>query len=37
VDSVWPLEQFQYGYQRLDSGHARGKVIFDLLINTAKA
>jgi NADPH:quinone reductase-like Zn-dependent oxidoreductase len=37
VDSVWPLEQFQYGYQRLDSGHARGKVIFDLLMNTAKA
>lgn len=36
VDSVWPLEQFRYGYQRLDSGHARGKVIFDLLMNTRK-
>lgn len=36
VDSVWPLEQFRNAYQRLDSGHARGKVVFDLLMNTPK-
>lgn len=36
VDSVWPLEQFRSAYQRLDSGHARGKVIFDLLMNTGR-
>lgn len=36
VDSVWPLEQFKNAYERLDSGHARGKVIFDLLLNTQK-
>ncbi|KAJ6084403.1 hypothetical protein N7486_011203 [Penicillium sp. IBT 16267x] len=36
VDSVWPLEQFQNAYERLDSGHARGKVVFDLLLNTQK-
>ncbi|KAJ5825775.1 hypothetical protein N7474_002913 [Penicillium riverlandense] len=36
VDSVWPLEQFQNAYKRLDSGHARGKVIFDMLLNTQK-
>lgn len=36
VDSVWPLEQFQSAYQRLDSGHARGKIVFDLLMNTQK-
>jgi NADPH:quinone reductase-like Zn-dependent oxidoreductase len=37
VDSVWPLEQFQHAYQRVDGGHARGKIIFDLLLNTPKA
>lgn len=36
VDSVWPLEQFQNAYERLDSGHVRGKVIFDLLLNTQR-
>lgn len=36
VDSVWPLEQFRHAYQRLDGGHARGKVIFDLLLNAPK-
>ncbi|KAJ5819858.1 hypothetical protein N7474_005449 [Penicillium riverlandense] len=36
VDSVWPLEQFKIGYGRLESGHARGKVIFDMLLNTEK-
>ncbi|KAK9236430.1 hypothetical protein V1525DRAFT_407061 [Lipomyces kononenkoae] len=33
VDSVWPLEQFQEAFKRLDTGHARGKVILDLLLN----
>ncbi|EEA27243.1 hypothetical protein TMatcc_004474 [Talaromyces marneffei ATCC 18224] len=37
VDSVWPLENFKYGYQRLESGQTRGKVIFDLMVNTPKA
>lgn len=36
VDSIWPLEQFKAAYERLDSGHARGKVIFDLSLNTRK-
>ncbi|KAJ5612665.1 hypothetical protein N7510_005859 [Penicillium lagena] len=36
VDSVWPLEQFKNAYERLESGHARGKVIFDMLLNTEK-
>lgn len=36
VDSVWPLEQFRSAYERLDSGHARGKVVFDLLMNTTR-
>jgi NADPH:quinone reductase-like Zn-dependent oxidoreductase len=36
VDSVWPLERFQYGYQRLERGQTRGKVIFDLTMNTPK-
>ncbi|KAK9320197.1 hypothetical protein V1517DRAFT_330057 [Lipomyces orientalis] len=33
VDSVWPLEQFQEAFKRLDSGHARGKIILDLSLN----
>jgi NADPH:quinone reductase-like Zn-dependent oxidoreductase len=37
VDSIWPLEQFKNAYERLESGHARGKVIFDLLLNTEKS
>ena len=36
VDSIWPLEQFQAAYERLGSGHTRGKVVFDLSLNTRK-
>ncbi|KAL2868896.1 NADP-dependent oxidoreductase [Aspergillus lucknowensis] len=36
VDSVWSLEQFEHGYARLESGHARGKVVFDLTLNVPK-
>ncbi|KAL4973117.1 zinc-binding dehydrogenase-domain-containing protein [Aspergillus desertorum] len=36
VDSVWSLEQFEPGYERLESGHARGKVVFDLMLNVRK-
>jgi NADPH:quinone reductase-like Zn-dependent oxidoreductase len=30
VDSVFPLEKFEEAFKRVDSGHARGKVVFDL-------
>ena len=33
VDSVWPLEQFNEAFKRMDSGHARGKIIIDLSLN----
>jgi NADPH:quinone reductase-like Zn-dependent oxidoreductase len=33
VDSVWPLEQFEEAFKRMDSGHARGKIILDLSLN----
>lgn len=33
LDSVWPLEQFEEAFKRLDSGHARGKIIIDLSMN----
>ncbi|EDP50977.1 hypothetical protein KXW98_002865 [Aspergillus fumigatus] len=33
VDSVWPLEQFEDAFKRLDEGHARGKIILDLSLN----
>ncbi|EAW14985.1 NADP-dependent oxidoreductase [Aspergillus clavatus NRRL 1] len=33
VDSIWPLEQFEDAFKRLDSGHARGKIILDLTLN----
>ncbi|RAH47114.1 NADP-dependent oxidoreductase [Aspergillus brunneoviolaceus CBS 621.78] len=33
VDSVWPLEQYQEAFKRLDEGHARGKIVFDLSLN----
>ncbi|KAF7585412.1 hypothetical protein BBP40_010975, partial [Aspergillus hancockii] len=33
VDSVWPLEQFEAAFARVDGGHARGKVILDLSLN----
>ncbi|KAL5339035.1 putative zinc-binding oxidoreductase [Aspergillus crustosus] len=36
VDSVWSLEQFEHGYARLEGGHARGKIIFDLTLNVRK-
>jgi NADPH:quinone reductase-like Zn-dependent oxidoreductase len=36
VDSVWSLEQFEHAYARLESGHARGKVVFDLTLNVRK-
>jgi NADPH:quinone reductase-like Zn-dependent oxidoreductase len=33
VDSVWPLEQFEAAFARLDGGHAKGKIILDLSLN----
>jgi NADPH:quinone reductase-like Zn-dependent oxidoreductase len=33
VDSVWPLEQYEEAFKRLDGGHARGKIVFDLSLN----
>lgn len=33
VDSIWPLELFEEAFARLDGGHARGKIIFDLSLN----
>ena len=33
VDSVWPLEQYEEVFQRLDGGHAKGKIVFDLSLN----
>jgi NADPH:quinone reductase and related Zn-dependent oxidoreductases len=33
VDSVWPLEQYEEVFKRLDGGHAKGKIIFDLSLN----
>lgn len=36
VDSIWPLEQFQAAFDRVGSGHARGKVVLDLLLNMPK-
>ncbi|OJJ66098.1 hypothetical protein ASPBRDRAFT_164088 [Aspergillus brasiliensis CBS 101740] len=33
VDSVWPLEQFRSAFSRLDEGHARGKIVFDMSLN----
>jgi NADPH:quinone reductase-like Zn-dependent oxidoreductase len=33
VDSVWPLEQFEEAFKRLDGGHAKGKIVFDLELN----
>ncbi|CEJ58890.1 hypothetical protein PMG11_07535 [Penicillium brasilianum] len=33
VDSVWPLEQFEEAFKRLDGGHSRGKIVFDLSLN----
>ncbi|CAG8008160.1 unnamed protein product [Penicillium salamii] len=33
VDSVWPLEQYEEAFRRLDTGHAKGKIVFDLELN----
>ncbi|KAA8642788.1 NADP-dependent oxidoreductase [Aspergillus tanneri] len=33
VDSVWPLEQFQSVFDRVEGRHARGKVVMDLRLN----
>ncbi|CAK37992.1 NAD(P)-binding protein [Aspergillus niger ATCC 13496] len=33
VDSVWPLEHFRSAFERLATGHARGKIVFDLSLN----
>lgn len=33
VDSVWPLEQYGAVFERLGSGHARGKIVMDLGLN----
>lgn len=33
VDSVWPLEQYEEVFKRLDGGHAKGKIVFDLSLN----
>lgn len=33
VDSVWPLEQFRPAFERLATGHASGKIVFDLCLN----
>ncbi|KAL4894759.1 NAD(P)-binding protein [Aspergillus ambiguus] len=33
VDSAWPLEQFHPAFRRLDEGHSRGKIVFDLSLN----
>lgn len=33
VDSVWPLEQYRMVFERLGSGHARGKIVLDLGLN----
>ncbi|CAG8032012.1 unnamed protein product [Penicillium olsonii] len=33
VDSVWPLEQYEEAFRRLDTGHAKGKIAFDLELN----
>jgi NADPH:quinone reductase-like Zn-dependent oxidoreductase len=31
VDSTWPLESFEKAYERADSGHAKGKVVIQVL------
>ncbi|KGO75621.1 Polyketide synthase, enoylreductase [Penicillium italicum] len=33
VDSVWPLEQYEEVFKRLDGGHSKGKIVFDLSLN----
>lgn len=33
VDSVWPLEKYEEAFKILDSGHAKGKIVFDLGLN----
>ncbi|KAI2707313.1 hypothetical protein CBS147332_6967 [Penicillium roqueforti] len=33
VDSVWPFEQYEEAFKRMDEGHAKGKIVFDLSLN----
>ncbi|KAJ5515072.1 Polyketide synthase enoylreductase [Penicillium fimorum] len=33
VDSVWPLEQYEEAFNRLDGGLTKGKIVFDLSLN----
>lgn len=30
VDSVWPLEQFEKAFDKLESGHAKGKIVIQV-------
>ncbi|KAL4793947.1 hypothetical protein BDV19DRAFT_365653 [Aspergillus venezuelensis] len=30
VDSIWPLEQFEEAFRKVETGHARGKVVIEL-------
>lgn len=30
VDSVWPLEQFENAFEKLESGHAKGKIVIQV-------
>ncbi|KAL4923543.1 NADP-dependent oxidoreductase [Aspergillus undulatus] len=36
VDSVWPLERFREAFGRVDTGHARGKVVIDFSLNRSR-
>ena len=31
VDSVWRFEDYEKAFERADSGHAKGKVVLDLM------
>ena len=37
LDSVWPLEKYENAFQRLDSGHVRGKVVIELIADAEVA
>ncbi|KAI9795940.1 MAG: putative secondary metabolism biosynthetic enzyme [Piccolia ochrophora] len=30
VDSIWPLERYEEAFEKVGSGHCRGKVVFDM-------
>ncbi|KAL2871656.1 NADP-dependent oxidoreductase [Aspergillus lucknowensis] len=34
VDSVWPIEQFEEVFKRVEGGRARGKVVIDFALNS---